>query len=91
MPRALLVTPRKMATDLKIPCHNLAHFGRAKLYRSKFRLFQIPSPRVLIFEGVWGCQKKAKQVCQLILSGVHTGLSVQQYIVSFACATPVSK
>ena len=36
------MTPRKMATDLKMPRHNLAHFCYAKFCRSKFRLIPIP-------------------------------------------------
>ena len=45
--RALKMTPRKMASDLQIPWHNLAHFCCAKFCRSKFRLFLIfPSPGI---------------------------------------------
>ena len=46
IPRAPTMTPEKMATDLKIQWHKLAHFGSAKYCCSKFRLFQIPPPLV---------------------------------------------
>ena len=62
---ALTMTPTKMATDLKIPWHNLACFCCAKLCRSKFRLFQFlpaslgnPCPIAVPKAGRWqtgGC------------------------------------
>ena len=41
MPRALQKTPRNMASDLKIPQHNLAHGWGAKFCHSKCRLFPL--------------------------------------------------
>ena len=55
MPRALNMTPRKMASDLQIPRHNLAHFCCAKICHSKFRLFLIfASPGAQ--EWWWRCR-----------------------------------
>ena len=47
MPRVLNKTPRKMASDLQMWRHNLAHFCCAKICHSKYRLFLIsPSPGI---------------------------------------------
>ena len=46
MPRALEMTPGKMASALQMPRHNLAHFRRAKLCHSKFSpVPNFPLPR----------------------------------------------
>ena len=44
VPTALKMTPKKMASGLQIPRHNLARFCCAKLCPSKFRLLLIPPP-----------------------------------------------
>ena len=36
------MTPRKMASELKMSWHNLAHFFCARFYHSKYCLFLIP-------------------------------------------------
>ena len=54
MPRALKMTPRKMASDLQTPWHNLARYCCAILRHSKFRLFLIFPSLVLWPEAPWG-------------------------------------
>ena len=48
MPGELKATPRKQASDLPIPRHNLAHFCCAKLYLSKFRLLLVFASPVVV-------------------------------------------
>ena len=45
------MTPRRMASDLKMPWHNLAHFCCAKLCHSKFRVSLRPALAVKHTEG----------------------------------------
>ena len=46
VPSALKMTPRKIATDLQIPWHDLARFCCAKFCRSEFGLFLMLPPPV---------------------------------------------
>ena len=38
------MSPRKMASDLKMPWHNLVHFGCARFCHCNFCLFLTPPP-----------------------------------------------
>ena len=74
IPRALIMTPRKMASVLKMPWQNLVLFCCATFYHSEFHQFLTPPPPGGVPQGANGHEEKQRPV----MTGFGLGLGVQE-------------